>query len=115
MKCPGYVHAPVEPAGNTSAPRPTRFIRCRFVARTLHVRAGLVTPRCQIGQPSSALDSPPTGACMLLSGSAGGVGGVWRAVAMADSGGNLVPIGRFSAICRLTIKALRHYDDLGLL
>jgi DNA-binding transcriptional MerR regulator len=52
---------------------------------------------------------------MLLSGSAGGVGGVWRAVAMADSGGNLVPIGRFSAICRLTIKALRHYDDLGLL
>ena len=29
--------------------------------------------------------------------------------------GNLVPIGRFSQICRLTITALRHYDDLGLL
>jgi DNA-binding transcriptional MerR regulator/predicted transcriptional regulator YdeE len=29
--------------------------------------------------------------------------------------GNLVPIGRFSQICRLTIKALRYYDDLGLL
>src|SRR5689334_9253884 len=29
--------------------------------------------------------------------------------------GNLVPIGRFSQICRLTIKALRYYDDQGLL
>src|SRR5262245_27047057 len=29
--------------------------------------------------------------------------------------GNLIPIGRFSQICRLTIKALRYYDDLGLL
>jgi len=28
---------------------------------------------------------------------------------------NLVPIGRFSRLCRLTIPALRHYDDLGLL
>lgn len=28
---------------------------------------------------------------------------------------NLVPIGRFSTLCRLTVKALRHYDDLGLL
>jgi DNA-binding transcriptional MerR regulator len=28
---------------------------------------------------------------------------------------NLVPIGRFSKVCRLTIKALRHYDELGLL
>ncbi len=28
---------------------------------------------------------------------------------------NLVPIGRFSQICRLTIPALRHYDDVGLL
>lgn len=34
---------------------------------------------------------------------------------MGDEQGALVPIGRFSAICRLTIKALRHYDDLGLL
>jgi DNA-binding transcriptional MerR regulator len=28
---------------------------------------------------------------------------------------NLIPIGRFSRVCRLTIKALRHYDDAGLL
>jgi DNA-binding transcriptional MerR regulator len=28
---------------------------------------------------------------------------------------NLVPIGRFSAICRLSQKALRLYDDMGLL
>jgi DNA-binding transcriptional MerR regulator len=28
---------------------------------------------------------------------------------------NLVPIGRFSTLCRLTIPALRHYDELGLL
>lgn len=28
---------------------------------------------------------------------------------------NLVPIGRFSRVCRLTVKALRHYDELGLL
>lgn len=28
---------------------------------------------------------------------------------------NVVPIGRFSQICRLTVKALRHYDELGLL
>lgn len=28
---------------------------------------------------------------------------------------NLVPIGRFSKVCRLTIKALRHYDEIGLL
>ena len=33
----------------------------------------------------------------------------------ANGAGNLVPIGRFSQVCRLTIKALRHYDDLGLL
>ncbi|VAW85323.1 Transcriptional regulator, MerR family [hydrothermal vent metagenome] len=26
-----------------------------------------------------------------------------------------MPIGRFSKSCRLTIKALRHYDDIGLL
>jgi DNA-binding transcriptional MerR regulator len=28
---------------------------------------------------------------------------------------NLVPIGRFSRLCRLTIPALRHYDEIGLL
>jgi len=28
---------------------------------------------------------------------------------------NLVPIGRFSQICRLSLKALRLYDELGLL
>jgi DNA-binding transcriptional MerR regulator len=28
---------------------------------------------------------------------------------------DLMPIGRFSRACRLSIKALRHYDDLGLL
>jgi effector-binding domain-containing protein/DNA-binding transcriptional MerR regulator len=28
---------------------------------------------------------------------------------------NLVPIGRFSQVCRLSIKALRLYDELGLL
>lgn len=28
---------------------------------------------------------------------------------------NLMPIGRFSASCRLSIKALRHYADVGLL
>lgn len=28
---------------------------------------------------------------------------------------DLMPIGRFSMICRLTVKALRHYDELGLL
>lgn len=28
---------------------------------------------------------------------------------------NLLPIGRFSKICRLTVKALRHYDEQGLL
>ncbi|HEX6798659.1 MAG TPA: GyrI-like domain-containing protein [Ktedonobacterales bacterium] len=28
---------------------------------------------------------------------------------------NLMPIGRFSQACRLTVKALRHYDELGLL
>ncbi|GAA6170262.1 MerR family transcriptional regulator [Sessilibacter corallicola] len=27
----------------------------------------------------------------------------------------LMPIGRFSKSCRLTVKALRHYDDIGLL
>lgn len=29
--------------------------------------------------------------------------------------GNLMPIGRFSQICRLSIKTLRHYDEVGLL
>ncbi len=29
--------------------------------------------------------------------------------------GNLVPIGRFGRVCRLSVKALRHYDELGLL
>jgi DNA-binding transcriptional MerR regulator len=28
---------------------------------------------------------------------------------------NLVPIGRFSTICRLSLKALRLYDEMGLL
>jgi effector-binding domain-containing protein len=28
---------------------------------------------------------------------------------------NLLPIGRFSEVCRLSIPALRHYDELGLL
>ena len=28
---------------------------------------------------------------------------------------NLLPIGRFSQVCRLSIPALRHYDELGLL
>lgn len=28
---------------------------------------------------------------------------------------NLLPIGRFSEVCRLSITALRHYDELGLL
>ena len=28
---------------------------------------------------------------------------------------NLLPIGRFSDVCRLSIPALRHYDELGLL
>jgi effector-binding domain-containing protein len=28
---------------------------------------------------------------------------------------NLLPIGRFSDMCRLSIPALRHYDELGLL
>lgn len=28
---------------------------------------------------------------------------------------NLMPIGRFSNACRLSVKALRHYDDVGLL
>lgn len=28
---------------------------------------------------------------------------------------DLVPIGRFSAMTRLSVKALRHYDDIGLL
>jgi DNA-binding transcriptional MerR regulator len=28
---------------------------------------------------------------------------------------NLVPIGRFSRVSQLTVKALRHYDELGLL
>jgi effector-binding domain-containing protein len=28
---------------------------------------------------------------------------------------HLLPIGRFSQVCRLTVKALRHYDELGLL
>src|ERR687898_457000 len=28
---------------------------------------------------------------------------------------NLVPIGRFSKICRLSVSSLRYYDELGLL
>ena len=32
---------------------------------------------------------------------------------MADL--NLMPIGRFARSCRLSVKALRHYDELGLL
>ena len=27
----------------------------------------------------------------------------------------LMPIGRFARSCRLSVKALRHYDELGLL
>lgn len=34
---------------------------------------------------------------------------------MAEGMSVLVPIGRFSTICKLMIKALHHYDDLGLL
>lgn len=35
---------------------------------------------------------------------------------MADNTtGNLMPIGRFAKSCRLSIKALRHYDEQGLL
>jgi effector-binding domain-containing protein len=33
---------------------------------------------------------------------------------MSDAG-NLMPIGRFARSCRLSIKALRHYDSEGLL
>jgi len=33
----------------------------------------------------------------------------------ADGLSNLMPIGRFAASCRLSIKALRHYADQGLL
>ncbi|GAA4019238.1 MerR family transcriptional regulator [Allokutzneria multivorans] len=29
--------------------------------------------------------------------------------------GDLFPIGRFARLCRLSVKQLRHYDDLGLL
>jgi effector-binding domain-containing protein/DNA-binding transcriptional MerR regulator len=32
-----------------------------------------------------------------------------------DTMRNLLPIGRFSEVCRLSIPALRHYDELGLL
>jgi DNA-binding transcriptional MerR regulator len=32
-----------------------------------------------------------------------------------DGRENRMPIGRFAAACRLSIKALRHYDELGLL
>ncbi|MEV4257278.1 MerR family DNA-binding transcriptional regulator, partial [Spirillospora sp. NPDC049652] len=28
---------------------------------------------------------------------------------------DLLPIGRFARLCRLSVKRLRHYDDLGLL
>jgi hypothetical protein len=28
---------------------------------------------------------------------------------------DLLPIGRFARLCRLSVKQLRHYDDLGLL
>jgi DNA-binding transcriptional MerR regulator len=28
---------------------------------------------------------------------------------------NLLPIGRFSEVCRISIPALRHYDEVGLL
>ena len=31
------------------------------------------------------------------------------------TGETLMPIGRFSKSCRLSIKALRHYDEQGLL
>ena len=31
------------------------------------------------------------------------------------SASNLMPIGRFARSCRLSVKALRHYDELGLL
>ena len=34
---------------------------------------------------------------------------------MADEHGVLIPIGHFSTICHLTIKALRHYDEIDLL
>lgn len=36
---------------------------------------------------------------------------------LEEGGGmeNLVPIGRFSKMTRLSVKALRHYDELGLL
>jgi DNA-binding transcriptional MerR regulator/predicted transcriptional regulator YdeE len=42
-------------------------------------------------------------------------GGAWAEGVRMGVAGNLVPIGRFSQICRLTIKALRYYDDQGLL
>jgi hypothetical protein len=29
--------------------------------------------------------------------------------------GELVPIGEFSALCQLSVKMLRHYDEIGLL
>ncbi len=28
---------------------------------------------------------------------------------------DLLPIGRFARLCRLSVKQLRHYDDLGIL
>lgn len=34
---------------------------------------------------------------------------------MSKDGNNLMPIGRFSACCRLSVKALRHYVEQGLL
>jgi effector-binding domain-containing protein len=38
-------------------------------------------------------------------------------MSLEEGGGmeNLVPIGRFSKMTRLSVKALRHYDELGLL
>ena len=34
---------------------------------------------------------------------------------MSDDGAGLVPIGRFSALSRLSVVALRHYADVGVL
>src|SRR5581483_10250461 len=54
-------------------------------------------PRCLV-----PLDSPATGASML------------RAMESLDTQ-SLMPIGRFARLTGLSVKALRHYDELGLL
>src|SRR5581483_11905262 len=80
-----------------ASPEATRHSASNSGAWPVPGQAPFASARCLV-----PLDSPATGASML------------RAMESLDTR-SLMPIGRFARLTGLSVKALRHYDELGLL